>query len=266
MKHFMSVKVFQKGRPRIASDAVYNSIHEPFDNLQDRLLPVTAKMLINEYCTQTGTKVNDELIRKRIHCWRKANGIVYWRVTSVAQNTCHNQETVDSFVKYVNEQIIIEKYTCNQIVNIDETNIYFDQTSKITLARRGDTTVSAMATGCTNCCTVLLGVTMDGRVLPPFIVFIGKKSGRVVREWRGATDYPKSCLYTVQEKGWIDKITFLEWINLVWKPFCNGKTTTYLLMDEFAAHKSSQCTKEIENRGSQYDFIFGGYTSIRCGS
>jgi hypothetical protein len=262
MKHVMSVKMMQKGRPWKADDNVYESIYQFYTNLRDRGVVITAKMLSKLYrkLTNTSKEVKDVVIKKRIHTWRKTVGIVYRRVTHVAQNTRHDGAVVEGFVKYVNEQNIIEKFTKDQIVNIDETNIYFDMTGKITLADCRDWTVSAMSTGCTNRCTVLLGATMSGKMLPPFIVFVGSKTGRIVREWKGSSQYPQSCLYTVQQKGWIDKETFLEWIKKVWQPFCIGKESTYLLMDEFAAHMSAACTREIENCGSSFDFIYGGYT------
>ena len=49
----------------------------------------------------------------------------------------------------------------------------------------------------------------------------------------GATEYPRSSVYAVQEKAWMDKRVFVEWIEKVWKPFCENKSSTYLLMDEF---------------------------------
>jgi hypothetical protein len=88
----------------------------------------------------------------------------------------------------------------------------------------------------------------------------GEKGGRLPRKWTGRTDFPNSCVYTVQEKGWIDKDTFLEWIEKVWKLFTKGKTSTYLLMDEFAVHKAATCTKVMEECGTQFDLIYVGYT------
>jgi hypothetical protein len=184
-------------------------------------------------------------------------------VTSVAQNTRFQEGIVTDCVKYVNQSISVGKFTSDRIVNIDETNIYFDMTANKTLEIHATRSVPAKGTGCSNRCTVLLGCTMDGKMLPPFIVFVGKKTGRIVREWMGETEFPKSCFYTVQDKGWIDKNAFMEWIQKVWRPFCNDKgDTTYLLMDEFAVHKAATCTTEIQSCGTQFDLIYGGYTPL----
>jgi hypothetical protein len=118
-------------------------------------------------------------------------------------------------VEYNNVQILVGSYTPDRIINIDETNIYFNQTSNVTLEESGTRSVGVKPSGSMNRCTVLLGCTMGGKMLQPFVVFVGKKSGRLPCKWTGQTDFPTSCVYTVQEKGWIDKDTFLEWIEKV---------------------------------------------------
>ena len=62
-------------------------------------------------------------------------------------------------------------------MNIDETNIEFDMIGSISLADQGSRTVSLRSTGSFSRCTVLLGVTLSGEKLPPFIIFKGKPNG-----------------------------------------------------------------------------------------
>jgi len=110
-------------------------------------------------------------------------------------------------------------------------------------------------------CTVLIGVTMSGEKLPPFLIFRGRAKGRIQREYKGKTEYPKTCKYAVQENAWMDKSVFLEWIELVWKPFCRDKVQsgTYILMDEFSVHMMTDCTDRLRECGTKIDFIMGGY-------
>ena len=35
----------------------------------------------------------------------------------------------------------------------------------------------------------------------PFLIFRGKRGGRIQREWTGKTEYPSGCSYEVQENG-----------------------------------------------------------------
>ena len=136
-------------------------------------------------------------------------------------------------MEYVNGQIATGQYSASNIVNIDETNIYYDMTGAITLANRGSRTISVRTSGSSSRCSVLLGVTMSGEKLPPFIVFKGKPNGRIAREWTGTTEFPNSCFYSVQEKAWVDERVFLIWIEKIWKPFTRQKQSSYLLMDDF---------------------------------
>jgi hypothetical protein len=102
---------------------------------------------------------------------------------------------------------------------------------------------------------------MDGNKLPPFVIFRGKPGGRIAREWTGNTEYPSSSVYAVQEKAWMDKRVFLEWVEKIWKPFCQNKNSTYLLMDEFSVHLMTECVNSIQDCGTEVDFVLGGYTS-----
>ena len=120
---------------------------------------------------------------------------------------------------YVNEQIVSGNFGPLEIVNIDETNIEFDMIGSISLADQGSRTVSLRSTGSFSRCTVLLGVTLSGEKLPPFIIFKGKPNGQIAFEWTGTTEYPSTSIYAVQDKAWIDERTFLQWIEKVWQPF-----------------------------------------------
>ena len=73
--------------------------------------------------------------------------------------------------------------------------------------------------------------------------------------------YPAGQVYTVQQKGWVDSRVFSIWINSVWSPFCAGVgDSTYLIMDEFSVHRTSDSVQAIQEFGLEVDFIPGGYT------
>jgi hypothetical protein len=152
-------------------------------------------------------------------------------------------------------------------VNIDKTNIYFDMTSATILAHQGKRTVSIRNTGSSQRCTVLLGVTMDGQKLPPFIIFKGKPGSWIIWEFTiAAHGYPQGQFYTVQDNAWVDCHVFLQWVNSVWSPFSTGGDVggngdgSYLIMDEFSVHMKSEVSKAIQQLGTEIEFIPGGYT------
>lgn len=259
--HILRLKMVQKGRPRRDADK-YGELKEYYMRLRSMDRVVTVRMLCFELKRMNpDMDIDAKVLRKRIYRWLNAEHIVQRRVTHVAQNTRYNVETINDFVHYINDQIVTGGFDADQIVNIDETNIEFDMVGSITLANRGTRTVSIRSSGSSSRCTVLLGVTLSGKKLPPFIIFKGMPNGRIAREWTGQTVYPSSCVYAVQQKAWIDERTFLEWITKIWKPFCHDKQSSYLLMDECTVHLMGTCLDAIQDQGTEVDFIVRGYTS-----
>ena len=67
-------------------------------------------------------------------------------------------------------------YPKELIGNMDKTPMYFDMTSNKTVERKGAKTVSVRTTGAEKRhLTVVLTVTADGKMLPPMIIFKGKR-------------------------------------------------------------------------------------------
>ena len=220
----------------------------------------TIKYLAFEYARITNSTEPIKSIMWKVHRWKKRENLVYRRVTHVAQNTRHNEQIINDFVLYTNEQITSGQYSACDIVNMDETNVYFDLPSGITLESRGSRSVAMRSSGSNNRCTVLLAVSMSGEKLPPFIVFKGVPNGRISREF-GNGNYPTDCIYDVQEKAWVDQRIFLIWVEKVWKPFTQRKKTSYFLMDEFSVHMQSECIEAMQRCGTEVDTIVAGYTS-----
>jgi hypothetical protein len=147
-------------------------------------------------------------------------GVVRRRVTRVAQNTRNDMTVKAGYVAFVNEGVNAGKYRACDIVNIGKTNIDFDLVSGATLAGCGDRTIACATTGGSNRCTVMLGVTMDGEKLPPFVIFKGANTPRskIMKEFdsvesRSKFGYPEDMFYTVQDKAWMDKARMHDWID-----------------------------------------------------
>jgi DDE superfamily endonuclease len=131
--------------------------------------------------------------------------------------------------------------------------------SGLTLANKGDKTVSLKTTGTSMRCPVLLGVTLNGEKLTSLAVFKGQTNGRTARTFNVM---PASMKYLCQEKAWVDQRVFTYWIAEVWKPFTVQRADkTYLFMDEFSVHLMTTCCNAIKDCGSEVDYILGGYTS-----
>ena len=46
----------------------------------------------------------------------------------------------------------------------------------------------------------------------------------------------------------------------VWKPFFNGKNSSYLLIDEFSVRLMSACVGSVQDCSTEVDFILNQYT------
>jgi hypothetical protein len=189
----------------------------------------------------------------------------------VAQNTRHDMTVKAGYVAFVNEGVKAGKYRACDIVNIDETNIDFDLVSGATLAGRSDRTVACATNGSSNRCTVMLGDTMDGEKLPPFVIFKGASTPRskIMKEFdsvesRSKCGYTEGMFYNVQAKAWMDKARMHVWIDTVWSPYTKdtrrGGRDTYLLMDEFSVHLMGEINHKINKLGTENEFVPGGYT------
>ena len=64
----------------------------------------------------------------------------------------------------------------------------------LTLAEKGDKTVSLKTIGTSMRYTVLLGVTMNGEKLTPLVVFKGKTDGRIPRIFWWDASFNEVCL------------------------------------------------------------------------
>ena len=82
------------------------------------------------------------ILSKHVAYWLVSVGIVQHCVTHVAQNTWHCEITIQDFTNYINSQLVLGQYRQDCVVNIDETNIFFDMEGVLALAEKEDKTVS----------------------------------------------------------------------------------------------------------------------------
>mmetsp|Transcript_1634 Transcript_1634/g.2340 ORF Transcript_1634/g.2340 Transcript_1634/m.2340 type:complete len:140 (+) Transcript_1634:42-461(+) len=126
------------------------------------------------------------------------------------------------------------------IANFDETNVNYDMPSKRCLSRQGMRTISIKTLSSSQQCTTMLGVTADGKKLPPFLIFKAKPNGLVQRkELVELVGYPTGQHHTVQSNAWMDKERMLQWLDQVWCPFANHPDQNgmcMLMLDEFKGH------------------------------
>ncbi|KAM7309473.1 Pogo transposable element with KRAB domain [Ixodes scapularis] len=167
------------------------------------------------------------------------------------------EEKSRAFHRYVTEVRTKHSLMLGQIGNADQTPVWFDMPSRTTVTGKGERQVPLLTTGNEhNRFTVMLCCTADGHKLPPFIVF--KRKTLPTKEV-----FPPKVIVRVNEKGFFNEETVLEWFRLVWcrRPGALLKPRSMLVLDSFRAHITDRVKKAVANAGCDLAIIPGGMTS-----
>ena len=107
----------------------------------------------------------------------RINDLVIRAKTSVAQKLpAALEQKMTDFLQAV--KVARKEYNCPKelIGNMDETPMYFDMSGSTTVEKKGAKTVSIRTTGAEKRhLTVVLAATADGQMLPPMVIFKGKR-------------------------------------------------------------------------------------------
>jgi hypothetical protein len=112
----------------------------------------------------------------------KTKHVTHHCITHKAKNTHFHDHIINNFITYTHWQIVAGKYEVNQIINIDQTNVDFDETSSTTLCKVRTRSVDGNICGHSGRATVMLAGTMSGEKLPAFVIWKGVPNGRITRE------------------------------------------------------------------------------------
>jgi len=232
-------------------------------------LRVTPTMLIAHWraIDPTAKDTSMTAARHRIARFMKRNNLAHRKGTHKAQEKSDAKQVIDDFVHYIKYKISLLGITNPAaVVNADETNVYFSPRINSTICERGSRTVSIAHSQSSSRCTVMLGGSIDGKKLPPFVIFTGKRvaSAPVFQALQQPqkNGYNPSLLYNVQHKAWMDEDLMLYWIDKVWKPYANNiPGPTMLILDMFQAHLTAHVQWTLAQCGTIVEYIPGGYTS-----
>jgi len=116
------------------------------------------------------------------------------------------EEKMSSIHNSVREVRKEHDYPLDMIVNIDETPMWFDMTTGKIVHSKGAKTVSVRSIGAEKRrLTVVLAATADGHMIPPMVIFKGKRKLKNI-------DVPTSWIVCIQAKGWMDSMLMDRWV------------------------------------------------------
>ena len=100
--------------------------------------------------------------------------------------------------------------------------------------------------------TLVLTVTASGEMLPPMVIFKGKRALKL--------DVPTGFVVAVQEKGWMDQELMKVYINKIVKPYTKRRKSI-MILDSFRAHVADPVKDAFRKANSLVVVIPGGCTS-----
>ena len=105
---------------------------------------------------------------------------------------------------------------------------------------------------------------MDGKKLPPYVIFLGTETGQVqdyCAQW-ASYGWASGVFYRAQKKAWMDEICMVDWVNKVWGP-CTKRVggPTLLILDEARTHFTPDVRQLLNSCGTEVEYIPPRYTS-----
>ena len=137
---------------------------------------------------------------------------------------------------------------------MDETPLYFDMPGSHMVHKKGKSKVGIQSTWAEkHRLRIILVCTAAGDMLPPMIIFKGKRALKNLR-------IPPGIVVLVQPKGWNDSTCTKEWIQ---KVLCRYTQKKHALLewDTFSGHITNEIAKELRKKNVTAALIACGCTS-----
>ncbi|KAJ8403318.1 hypothetical protein AAFF_G00355350 [Aldrovandia affinis] len=187
----------------------------------------------------------------------RRNGLSLRRRTSLAQRLPSDfREKLLSYQRYViqvKEEALIP---LDQMGNADQTPVFFDMPTSVTVHKKGDKSVIVRSTGNEKSrVTLMLAYLADGTKLPPYLIL---KRKTVPKE-----AMPAGIIVRAQAKGWMETELVVDWLKVVWGRRRGGlrKRRNMLVLDAFRGHLTEPVKKQVKAMNGDLVIIPGGMTS-----
>ena len=106
----------------------------------------------------------------------------------------------------------VQNMSPDHVLNMDQTPIPFTFHANRTWSEKGMCKINIHAsTSDTKRATLAATVTLNGNILPPFLIFKGEQNGRIAT--KELPTFPEMCHYAMQKKAWMDEAMMMKWID-----------------------------------------------------
>ena len=257
------------GRPTSLANA--KDLCEWVVNLRREGMPISINMVILR-ASQLDERFHRKKMQTKYSIVRRilrSCSIVIRAKTHQAQR--HPKEMVDEakhFVSRITPLLASPNHDQRYIINMDQTPVFFSMVPNKTLNIAGERSINVRtSTGSTMRLTCAVTVSAAGDILRPFIVFKGKRDGRISREFGNPekSGFLVDCSYMCQDRAWMDEAVMLQWVKEVLEPWSKHVPTgivPYLLLDSYKCHLMSSVVHAIQDLGIEVEHIPGGCTGL----
>jgi hypothetical protein len=145
----------------------------------------------------------------------------------------------------------------SQTGNANQTPLYFDMPTNMTIEGKGEKSVIIRTSGCEKQrCTAMLAITVDGRKLPLYVIFKRKTMPKA--------KLPNGVHVHVQGKGWMNAAMVCDWVCKVWgqPPGALLRRPSLLVWDSFRRHFGDDTKRILTEMKTDLAVIPGGLTSV----
>ena len=257
------------GRPTSLANA--KDLCEWVVNLRREGMPISINMVILR-ASQLDERFRRKKMQTKFSIVRRilrSHSIVIRAKTHQAQR--HPKEMVDEakhFVSRISPLLASPNRDQWYIINMDQTLVFFSMVPNKTLNIAGERSINVRtSTRSTMQLTCAVTVSAAGDILRPFIVFKGKRDGRIAREFGNPekSGFLVDCSYMCQERAWMDEAVMLQWVKEVLEPWSKDVPpgiVPYLLLDSYKCHLMSSVVHAIQDLGIEVEHISGGCTGL----
>ncbi|RHY43303.1 hypothetical protein DYB34_011747 [Aphanomyces astaci] len=132
-------------------------------------------------------------------------------------------------------------YPRSQILNVDETGVFFDMPPSLTLAEIGQSSKCTKTDKHSERLTAVLTIRADGVKLPILFIVKGKPGGTI--ETNELPTYPPGHVYAVQENAWMDDRVWDQYLDELLA--AHVVDSSVLLVDNLACHVSERSRDKV---------------------
>ncbi|CAG7827512.1 unnamed protein product [Allacma fusca] len=196
-------------------------------------------------------KVDFKASTSWVLAWKERFRVVARKITKyITAKNLENAEEIEVdaavFVHAVRNLISEEEIQPANVYNADQSGFEYEFASKRTLCLKGTRQpyLSVLhANAVSHSYTIMVGMTMDGKLMPEVFICCQEKNGTFGPRVRNSLKVPTNVQLVASKSGKLDKTLMNNWINNCLQPVLSPNSL--LLLDSWSGHKDDNLYKGI---------------------